>query len=113
MQGVGRCDVQCPERRPAAQTDKGMSPVQVAAVDAVPRGAGVTDGLARKSARMKKFFYAAVAALALCGVDARDAHAQAGVRVGPAADDGATEAPARSKPKKEEKPSASDAKKET
>lgn len=61
---------------------------------------------------MKKFFYAAVVALALCGAAARPAHAQAGVRVGPAADDGATEGPARPKPKKEEKSSASDAKKE-
>jgi protein involved in polysaccharide export with SLBB domain len=61
---------------------------------------------------MKKFFYAAVAALALCGSDALAAHAQAGVRVGPAADDVAAEAPAQSKSKKEEKGSTSDAKKE-
>jgi protein involved in polysaccharide export with SLBB domain len=52
---------------------------------------------------MKKFLYVAAAALALCGADARHAHAQAGVRVGPAADDVATEAPARPKPKKDEK----------
>lgn len=52
---------------------------------------------------MKKFFYAAAVALALCGADALVAHAQAGVRVGPAADDTAAEAPARPKPKKDEK----------
>ncbi|HEX7316690.1 MAG TPA: polysaccharide biosynthesis/export family protein [Pyrinomonadaceae bacterium] len=53
---------------------------------------------------MKKFFYAAAAALALCGADALHAHAQAGgVRVGPAADDVAAEAPAQPKPKKDEK----------
>lgn len=61
---------------------------------------------------MKKFFYTAVAALALCGAEALDTHAQAGVRVGPAADDVAAEAPARPKPRKDGKPSASDAKKE-
>ncbi|MDT5271026.1 MAG: polysaccharide biosynthesis/export protein [Acidobacteriota bacterium] len=62
---------------------------------------------------MKKFFYAAVAALALCGADAHAAHVQAGgVRVGPAADDVAAEAPAQPKPKKVEKGSASDAKKD-
>jgi protein involved in polysaccharide export with SLBB domain len=60
---------------------------------------------------MKKFFYAAVAAVALCGADTRAAHVQAGgVRVGPAADDVAAEAPARPKPKKDEK--ASGAKKD-
>lgn len=52
---------------------------------------------------MKKFFYVAVAALALCGAEAFVAHAQAGVRVGPAADDAAKEAPAQPKPKKDEK----------
>lgn len=52
---------------------------------------------------MKKFFYAAAVALALCGADALVAHAQAGVRVGPAADDATTEAPAQPKPKKDEK----------
>lgn len=53
---------------------------------------------------MKKFFYAAAAALALCGADALHAHAQSGgVRVGPAADDVAAEAPAQPKPKKDEK----------
>jgi len=62
---------------------------------------------------MKKFFYAAVAALALCGAEALVAHAQAGVRVGPAADDAATEAPAKSKPKKDEKASASDTKRDS
>jgi len=57
---------------------------------------------------MKKFFYAAVAALALCGAEASGAHAQAGVRVGPAADEVATEAPARPKPKKDEKSPSSE-----
>jgi protein involved in polysaccharide export with SLBB domain len=52
---------------------------------------------------MKKFFYAAAAALALCGMAGPAANAQAGVRVGPAADDVAAEAPARPKPKKDEK----------
>ena len=52
---------------------------------------------------MKKFFYAAAAALALCGADALHTHAQSGVRVGPAADDVAAEAPAQPKPKKDEK----------
>lgn len=55
---------------------------------------------------MKKFLYAAVAALALCGVDARAAHVQAGVRVGPDADDSVAEAPAQPKPKKDEKKDA-------
>ncbi|HWS85765.1 MAG TPA: polysaccharide biosynthesis/export family protein [Pyrinomonadaceae bacterium] len=50
---------------------------------------------------MKKFLYAAAAALALCGAGATRAHAQAGVRVGPAADDVGREAPAT--PKKDEK----------
>jgi protein involved in polysaccharide export with SLBB domain len=60
---------------------------------------------------MKKFLYAAAAALALCGADAHAAHVQTGgVRVGPAADDVAAEAPAQPKPKKEAK--ASDAKKD-
>jgi protein involved in polysaccharide export with SLBB domain len=57
---------------------------------------------------MKKFLYAAAAALALCGADALVAHAQSGVRVGPAAD----EAPARPEPKKDEKAAASDARKD-
>ena len=48
---------------------------------------------------MKKFLYAAAAALSLCG--APHTHAQAGVRVGPAADDVGREAPA--KPRKDEK----------
>ena len=52
---------------------------------------------------MKKFFYVAAAALALCGADALHVHAQSGVRVGPAADDVAAEAPAQPKPKKDEK----------
>ena len=58
---------------------------------------------------MKKFLYAAAAALALCGADALVAHAQPGVRVGPAADDAHAEAP---KQKKDEKAPASDAKKD-
>lgn len=61
---------------------------------------------------MKKFLFAAAAALALCGADARHAQAQAGVRVGPAADDATTGASAQPRSKKDEKPSASDAKKE-
>ena len=61
---------------------------------------------------MKKFLYAAAAALALCGADALDARAQSGVRVGPAADDAPAEAPAQPKPKRDEKAAASDAKKE-
>jgi protein involved in polysaccharide export with SLBB domain len=61
---------------------------------------------------MKKFLYAAAAALALCGADALHAHAQAGVRVGPAADDVAAEAPAQPKSKKDAKAPAPDAKKE-
>jgi polysaccharide biosynthesis/export protein len=56
---------------------------------------------------MKKFIYAAAAALALCGVDVRAAHVQSnGVRVGPAADDVAAEAPAQPKSKKDEKKDA-------
>jgi protein involved in polysaccharide export with SLBB domain len=62
---------------------------------------------------MKKFLYAAAAALALCGAAAPEAHAQAGVRVGPAADDVAAEAPAQPKPKKDAKAPASDAKKDS
>jgi len=64
---------------------------------------------------MKKFFYAAAAALALCGMAGPDARAQAGVRVGPTADDVAAEAPAQPQPKRDEKPpapNANDAKKE-
>lgn len=58
---------------------------------------------------MKKYFYAAVAALALCGADAHAAHVQAGgVRVGPAADDVAAEAPAQPKPKKDAKSPSSE-----
>lgn len=57
---------------------------------------------------MKKFFYAAFAALALCGAAAPHTHAQAGVRVGPTADDAATERPAQSKSKKDEKSPASE-----
>ena len=52
---------------------------------------------------MKKFLYAAAAALALCGMAGPDTHAQAGVRVGPAADDVAAETPAQPRPKKDEK----------
>lgn len=52
---------------------------------------------------MKKFLYAAASALALCGAVAPLSHAQAGVRVGPSADDVATEAPPRPGPKKDEK----------
>jgi protein involved in polysaccharide export with SLBB domain len=52
---------------------------------------------------MKKFLIAAAAALALCAADARAAHTQAGVRVGPAADETAAEAPAQPKPKKDDK----------
>jgi protein involved in polysaccharide export with SLBB domain len=57
---------------------------------------------------MKKFLYAAALALALCAADARPAHAQAGVRVGPDADELTAEAPAQ--PKKDEKAPAADAK---
>jgi protein involved in polysaccharide export with SLBB domain len=65
---------------------------------------------------MKKFLYAAAAALALCGMAGPDARAQAGVRVGPAADDVAAEAPPQPRPKKDEKAPASnsnDAKKDS
>lgn len=61
---------------------------------------------------MKKFLYAAAAALALCGADAVVAHAQSGVRVGPAADDPPAAAPAQPRPKKDEKAAAPDAKKD-
>ena len=61
---------------------------------------------------MKKLLYAAVAAVALCGAEALIAHAQAGVRIGPAADDTATEASARPEPKKEQKSTTPDAGKE-
>jgi protein involved in polysaccharide export with SLBB domain len=57
---------------------------------------------------MKKFLYAAAAALVLCGAGARHTHAQAGVRVGPTADDTASAAPAQPKPKKDEKSSSSE-----
>ena len=55
---------------------------------------------------MKKFLSAAAAALVLCGACARHTHAQAGVRVGPTADDTGREAPARPKPKKDDKSSS-------
>ena len=53
---------------------------------------------------MKKFFYPAVVALALCAAGARAAQPQAGVRVGPAADE--APAPDAPKPGKEEKKGA-------
>lgn len=54
---------------------------------------------------MKKFFYTAAVVLAFCATDARAAHFQAsGVRVGPAAEDAASDAPAA--PKKDEKSNA-------
>ncbi|MDT7779909.1 MAG: Polysaccharide biosynthesis/export protein, partial [Acidobacteriota bacterium] len=54
---------------------------------------------------MKKFFYFAAVALAFCVADARAAvHFQVGsVRVGPASDEAAAEAPAAPTPKKDEK----------
>jgi protein involved in polysaccharide export with SLBB domain len=52
---------------------------------------------------MKKFLYAAAAALALCGAATPHARAQAGVRVGPTADDAPAEAPAQTKPRQGEK----------
>src|SRR5256714_7399721 len=68
------------------------------------RGVG---GQARKSARMKKFLYAAAVALVLCAADARAAGFQVdSVRVGPASDEKAadgTEAPA---PKKDDRKAA-------
>jgi protein involved in polysaccharide export with SLBB domain len=74
---------------------------------AVPGGArDNTGGQARKSARMKKFFYPAVVMLALCGASAHAAHFQSGgVRVGPASDDAAA-ADATPAPKKDEKKGA-------
>src|SRR5205085_4844252 len=64
-------------------------------------------GQARKSARMKKFLYAAAVALVFCAAQARAAGFQAdSVRVGPASDEKAvdgTEAPA---PKKDDKKGA-------
>lgn len=62
---------------------------------------------------MKKFFYVALAALALCGAEALVAHAQAGVRVGPAADEAATEAPAKSQSKKDAKSSSAEKSRES
>lgn len=62
---------------------------------------------------MKKFLIAAAVALALCAADARAAHTQAGVRVGPAADETPAEAPARPKPKKDEKSQAAAEKKDS
>ena len=104
MQGKGRPGVHCHEQLPGApQTNKGKSPSVAARLAAVPGGRGRSNGLARKSARMKKFFYAAAAALALLGADARAAHQANGVRVGPDADETAAEAPAQPKPKKDEK----------
>ncbi|MET0648019.1 MAG: polysaccharide biosynthesis/export family protein [Pyrinomonadaceae bacterium] len=61
---------------------------------------------------MKKFLYAAAVVLAFCAADARAAHAQAGVRVGPDADEPTAEAPAQPKPRKDEKAPAADAKKD-
>lgn len=52
---------------------------------------------------MKKFLYAAVAALALSGADALAANQANGVRVGPDADETAAESPAQPTPKKDEK----------